>query len=110
MGISGKEGRQAVNSSDFAIAQFRYLERLMLHHGRWNYRRISKVGRGRRYTSLTSSRGSGSSLLLPLPLLSSSCLLLPLLSAFPYFPLIIRLAGSFSFPSWAVSATHTHSR
>lgn len=43
VGISGKEGRQAVNSSDFAIAQFRFLERLLLVHGRWNYRRISKV-------------------------------------------------------------------
>ena len=43
VGISGKEGRQAVNNSDFAIAQFRFLKRLMLVHGRWNYRRISKV-------------------------------------------------------------------
>jgi phospholipid-transporting ATPase len=43
VGISGKEGRQAVNSSDFAIAQFRFLETLLLVHGRWNYRRISKV-------------------------------------------------------------------
>ena len=45
VGISGKEGRQAVNSSDFAIAQFRFLENLLLVHGRWNYRRISKVNR-----------------------------------------------------------------
>ncbi len=43
VGISGKEGRQAVNSSDFAIAQFRFLEPLLLVHGRWNYRRVSKV-------------------------------------------------------------------
>ncbi len=43
VGISGREGRQAVNSSDFAIAQFRFLEPLLLKHGRWNYRRISKV-------------------------------------------------------------------
>jgi phospholipid-translocating P-type ATPase (flippase) len=43
VGISGKEGRQAVNSSDFAIAQFRFLKRLLLVHGRYNYRRISKV-------------------------------------------------------------------
>ena len=26
VGISGREGRQAVNASDFAIAQFRYLK------------------------------------------------------------------------------------
>uniref|UniRef100_A0A7S2SL74 Phospholipid-transporting ATPase n=1 Tax=Mucochytrium quahogii TaxID=96639 RepID=A0A7S2SL74_9STRA len=41
VGISGHEGRQAVNSSDFAIAQFRFLQELMLVHGRWNYRRIA---------------------------------------------------------------------
>lgn len=43
VGISGKEGRQAVNNSDFAIAQFRFLKRLMLVHGHWDYRRICKV-------------------------------------------------------------------
>eukprot|EP01138_Halocafeteria_seosinensis_P008155 gb/GECG01008335.1/.p1 GENE.gb/GECG01008335.1/~~gb/GECG01008335.1/.p1 ORF type:complete len:1457 (+),score=160.21 gb/GECG01008335.1/:1-4371(+) len=43
IGISGREGLQAVNSSDFAIAQFRFLKRLMLLHGRWNYTRMSKV-------------------------------------------------------------------
>jgi len=43
IGISGKEGMQAVNASDYAIAQFSYLQRLLLVHGRWNYRRISKV-------------------------------------------------------------------
>ena len=43
VGISGKEGRQAVNSSDFSIAQFRFLKRLLLVHGRLNYRRLCKV-------------------------------------------------------------------
>ncbi|KDO30716.1 hypothetical protein SPRG_04618 [Saprolegnia parasitica CBS 223.65] len=43
IGISGQEGMQAVNSSDYAIAQFRFLKRLLLVHGRWNYLRISKV-------------------------------------------------------------------
>ncbi|EEY63415.1 phospholipid-transporting ATPase, putative [Phytophthora infestans T30-4] len=43
VGISGQEGMQAVNSSDYAIAQFRFLERLLLVHGRWNYIRISKL-------------------------------------------------------------------
>ena len=37
--VSGKEGRQAVNAADFSIAQFRFLERLLLVHGRWDYRR-----------------------------------------------------------------------
>ncbi|EGG24874.1 P-type ATPase [Cavenderia fasciculata] len=40
IGISGKEGRQAVLSSDFAISQFRFLERLVLVHGRYNYKRL----------------------------------------------------------------------
>ena len=43
IGISGKEGQQAVNSSDFAIAQFKYLETLILIHGRWNFMRQSTV-------------------------------------------------------------------
>ena len=43
IGISGLEGQQAVNSSDFAIAQFRYLEPLLLIHGRWNFMRMSKA-------------------------------------------------------------------
>ena len=41
VGISGKEGTQAVQSADYAIAQFRFLERLLLVHGRWGYRRVS---------------------------------------------------------------------
>ena len=43
IGISGKEGRQAVNSSDFSIGQFRFLRRLLLVHGRLDYRRVCKV-------------------------------------------------------------------
>ena len=43
IGISGFEGRQAVQVSDYAIAQFRYLERLMLLHGHWNYKRITTL-------------------------------------------------------------------
>lgn len=43
VGISGLEGRQAVMASDFAIAQFRFLEILMLVHGRWCYKRISRM-------------------------------------------------------------------
>ena len=39
VGISGEEGLQAVNSSDFAIAQFRFLKRLLLVHGHWSYAR-----------------------------------------------------------------------
>ncbi|XP_019251739.1 PREDICTED: probable phospholipid-transporting ATPase 8 isoform X2 [Nicotiana attenuata] len=43
VGISGVEGMQAVMSSDYAIAQFRFLERLLLVHGHWCYRRISMM-------------------------------------------------------------------
>ncbi|PFH51676.1 hypothetical protein AMATHDRAFT_141843 [Amanita thiersii Skay4041] len=39
IGISGEEGLQAVNSSDYAIAQFRFLKRLLLVHGHWSYAR-----------------------------------------------------------------------
>nr|GEV50343.1 putative phospholipid-transporting ATPase 9 [Tanacetum cinerariifolium] len=43
IGISGVEGMQAVMSSDIAIAQFKFLERLLLVHGHWCYRRISSM-------------------------------------------------------------------
>lgn len=43
VGISGQEGMQAVMASDFAIAQFRFLETLVLVHGRYNYKRIAKM-------------------------------------------------------------------
>ncbi|KAL7668534.1 hypothetical protein ACOME3_009232 [Neoechinorhynchus agilis] len=42
IGIAGKEGTQAVLASDYSLAQFRYLERLLLVHGRWSYLRICK--------------------------------------------------------------------
>ncbi|XP_054254456.1 phospholipid-transporting ATPase IC [Indicator indicator] len=42
VGISGREGMQAVMSSDYSFAQFRYLQRLLLVHGRWSYIRMCK--------------------------------------------------------------------
>ncbi|KAF4124648.1 phospholipid-translocating ATPase [Geosmithia morbida] len=42
VGIAGVEGRQAAMSSDYAIAQFRFLQRLVLVHGRWSYRRLAE--------------------------------------------------------------------
>nr|XP_020146062.1 phospholipid-transporting ATPase IB-like isoform X2 [Microcebus murinus] len=42
VGISGNEGMQATNNSDYAIAQFSYLEKLLLVHGTWNYFRVTK--------------------------------------------------------------------
>ncbi|XP_060934887.1 phospholipid-transporting ATPase IC [Limanda limanda] len=41
VGLAGVEGGQAVQSADFALSQFRFLQRLLLVHGRWSYRRIS---------------------------------------------------------------------
>jgi magnesium-transporting ATPase (P-type) len=43
VGISGKEGRHAANSADFAISQFSFIITLMFHHGRFNYIRCSKL-------------------------------------------------------------------
>ncbi|KAI9284134.1 hypothetical protein BC943DRAFT_338398 [Umbelopsis sp. AD052] len=43
VGISGVEGRQAVMASDYAIAQFRFLKKLVLVHGRWSYLRTANM-------------------------------------------------------------------
>ncbi|XP_032170600.1 E3 ubiquitin-protein ligase RNF6 isoform X2 [Mustela erminea] len=42
VGISGNEGMLATNNSDYAIAQFSYLEKLLLVHGAWNHFRVTK--------------------------------------------------------------------
>ena len=42
VGIQGKEGTQAVRSSDFSISQFRFLNKLLLDYGRNGYIKISK--------------------------------------------------------------------
>ncbi|POO03252.1 P-type ATPase, subfamily IV [Trema orientale] len=43
VGISGMEGMQAVMASDFSLPQFRFLGRLLIVHGHWCYKRISKM-------------------------------------------------------------------
>ncbi|KAL0486648.1 phospholipid-transporting ATPase IA, partial [Acrasis kona] len=43
VGISGQEGLQASRASDYSIAQFSFLKPLLLVHGRFNYRRITKL-------------------------------------------------------------------
>lgn len=43
VGIVGLEGQEAKLASDFSIGQFRFLQRLMLVHGRWSYKRLSKM-------------------------------------------------------------------
>lgn len=42
IGITGKEGLQAARLSDYSIAQFRFLVKLLLVHGRYNYVRTAK--------------------------------------------------------------------
>ncbi|GAA6108526.1 phospholipid-transporting ATPase ID isoform X1 [Tachysurus ichikawai] len=42
VGISGQEGIQAVLASDYSISQFRFLQRLLLVHGRWSYLRMCR--------------------------------------------------------------------
>jgi phospholipid-transporting ATPase len=42
IGIQGKEGTQAVRSADYAIGQFKFLEKLLLSHGRNGYIKISR--------------------------------------------------------------------
>ncbi|KAL7276134.1 drs2 neo1 protein [Rhizina undulata] len=42
IGITGKEGLQAARVSDYSMAQFRFLLKFLLVHGRWNYNRICK--------------------------------------------------------------------
>ncbi|KAM9385836.1 phospholipid-transporting ATPase IC [Pholidichthys leucotaenia] len=41
VGLEGMEGGQAVQNADFVLSQFRFLQRLLLVHGRWSYHRIS---------------------------------------------------------------------
>ena len=43
IGIMGKEGMQAANSSDYAVGKFSHLVPLLLVHGRWNYSRTTRV-------------------------------------------------------------------
>ncbi|XP_069831223.1 phospholipid-transporting ATPase IF isoform X2 [Dendropsophus ebraccatus] len=43
IGIMGKEGRQAVRNSDYAIARFKFLSKLLLVHGHYYYIRIATL-------------------------------------------------------------------
>lgn len=43
IGIMGKEGRQATMCSDFAIAKFKFLKKVLLVHGHWYYVRVSTL-------------------------------------------------------------------
>ena len=43
VGIYGQEGVQAVQASDFAVGEFKFLWDLLIAHGHWNYIRISRM-------------------------------------------------------------------
>ncbi|GES94028.1 phospholipid-translocating ATPase [Rhizophagus clarus] len=49
IGITGREGLQAARSSDYSIAQFKFLSNLLFVHGRWSYVRVSKFVLGTFY-------------------------------------------------------------
>ncbi|KAH8548896.1 hypothetical protein BGW37DRAFT_559478 [Umbelopsis sp. PMI_123] len=43
VGIAGQEGAQASMSADYAIGQFRFLQKLLIVQGHWSYDRISEM-------------------------------------------------------------------
>ena len=54
IGITGREGLQAARTSDYSIAQFRFLTKLLLVHGRWNYIRTCKYTVGTFWKEMVS--------------------------------------------------------
>ncbi|KAF2069365.1 hypothetical protein CYY_009319 [Polysphondylium violaceum] len=52
IGISGREGLQASRAADYSIARFKYLQELVLVHGRYSYVRSSFVANYSFYKSL----------------------------------------------------------
>lgn len=54
VGLAGQEGMQAVQNSDYVLAQFSFLQRLLLVHGRWSYMRVCKFLRYFIYKTLAS--------------------------------------------------------
>ncbi|XP_065774599.1 phospholipid-transporting ATPase IK isoform X7 [Muntiacus reevesi] len=54
VGVAGQEGMQAVQNSDYVLAQFCFLRRLLLVHGRWSYMRVCKFLRCFLYKTLAS--------------------------------------------------------
>ncbi|CAM6082124.1 unnamed protein product [Calypogeia fissa] len=55
VGISGREGLQAARASDFSLARFRFLKRLILVHGRYSYNRTALLAQYSIYKSLLLS-------------------------------------------------------
>ncbi|KAJ3215202.1 Phospholipid-transporting ATPase IA [Clydaea vesicula] len=53
VGITGREGLAASRTSDYAIAQFRFLQPLLFVHGRYSYQRVALFTLGTFYKSVT---------------------------------------------------------
>lgn len=53
VGIMGKEGRQAVNNSDYAFSQFRFLVPLLLVHGNLSHYRLARLIKYSFYKNIT---------------------------------------------------------
>lgn len=58
VGIAGKEGMQAVMASDFAMARFKFLVKLLLVHGHWSYSRLARMMFYFFYKNVVSISGS----------------------------------------------------
>ncbi|KAI8005927.1 Phospholipid-transporting ATPase 2 [Camellia lanceoleosa] len=52
VGISGREGLQAARAADYSIGKFRFLQRLILVHGRYSYNRTTFLSQYSFYKSL----------------------------------------------------------
>ncbi|KAI8006156.1 Phospholipid-transporting ATPase 2 [Camellia lanceoleosa] len=52
VGISGREGLQAARAADYSIGKFRFLQRLILVHGRYSYNRTAFLSQYSFYKSL----------------------------------------------------------
>lgn len=76
IGISGQEGMQAVMASDFAIARFHFLERMLLVHGHWCYSRLARFSTFMFYKSLVSVH---------------NVLYFPFITLYPYIIFMIQL-------------------
>ncbi|KAI9599443.1 hypothetical protein BDF19DRAFT_428725 [Syncephalis fuscata] len=60
IGITGREGLQAARASDYSIARFRFLQRLLFVHGHWSYVRVSKFTLGTFYKCIAFYLTQGS--------------------------------------------------
>eukprot|EP00026_Physarum_polycephalum_P000875 Phypoly_transcript_00876.p1 GENE.Phypoly_transcript_00876~~Phypoly_transcript_00876.p1 ORF type:complete len:1138 (+),score=165.10 Phypoly_transcript_00876:253-3414(+) len=52
VGIAGREGMQAARAADYSFGRFKFLQRLMLIHGRYSYHRTAFVANYSFYKSL----------------------------------------------------------